>query len=490
MSANPTPTAAQEPPMPPPASSPAVAALLRLRATLSRSLFPAGEDGRSFGRLEATILVVALLALATVLSLLRLGLSTSLNTVWAEDGPIYLQAALTQGFWEAVFSPYAGYLVLVPRLIGEAGAAVPLRDAAATISIVSALVAALSGLAVWFASGGHVRDPYLRGTLAIATVLAATAGQETLNSAAYAPWFMLAAAFWLLFFRPRSLAAAILAGLFLLATGLSTPGVWFFLPVAALRAVTLANRRDAILLGGYAVGALVQVPVVLGQEQDPGLWTSHIWTAYLQRVVDSGVFGERLGGNLWEHFGWAFLALFCIGLLVALLVGLWRTVPSGRWFAAAAIPTSALMFFVSVYQRTVADNIFWSAGESGGTASRYVMVPALLLLSALVVVLDGAIRRQGRAWRWWLAVPAVGVMLLAVAVSFDMSSSDGRGGPHWDDALRAAANKCVSQGEELAGIATAPEPFGVQVLCTEVASYADEGVGAVRGSGIVEDSVP
>ena len=41
------------------------------------------------------------------------------------------------------------------------------------------------------------------------------------------------------------------------------------------------------------------------------------------------------------------------------------------------------MFLVSVYQRTVGDNIFWSAGSSGGTASRYVLVPALLLTRRL-----------------------------------------------------------------------------------------------------------
>ena len=314
--------------------------LQQLRARLAPSLFPAAaEGGASFGRLEAAVLIVALLVLGTLLGLLRLGWSDSLNTVWAEDGPIYLQAAFTQGFWHALFSPYAGYLVFVPRLIGAAGAAVPLQYAAATVSILSALVAAVSGLAVWFASAGHVRDPYLRGTLAFSIVLAATAGQEVLNSAAYAPWFMLAATFWLLFLRPRGVAAAVLAGLFLLATGLSTPGVWFFIPVAVLRTATAANRRDAILLGGYWLGAVIQVPVVMGQEQGPPLWSAHIWTAYLQRVVDGGVFGQRLGGNLWEHFGWAFLILFCVGVLVALVVGLWRTTPSARWFAALAIPT-------------------------------------------------------------------------------------------------------------------------------------------------------
>ena len=132
------------------------------------------------------------------------------------------------------------------------------------------------------------------------------------------------------------------------------------------------------------------------------------------------------------------------------------------------------MFILSAYQRTVGNNIFWSVGSSGGTASRYVLVPALLLLSAGVVIVDGVIRRQGRAWRWWLAAPAIAVMILAVAVSFDMSNPEGRGRPYWDDALRTAANKCVSQQEEIAGIATAPPSFGVQLPCSEVASFADE----------------
>ena len=447
--------------------------LSTLRSRLGESLFP--EDpggGLRFGKGEAAILVASLLALVAILDLLRLGWSDSLNIVWAEDGPVYLQGALTQGFWHAVSSPYAGYLVVVPRLIAELATLAPLRDTPAAISIVSALFAALSGLAVWAASGGHVRDPYLRGGLALATVFAATAGQETLDSAAYVPWYMLAATFWLLFWRPRTLAGAGAGGLFALATGLSTPGVWFFLPVAVLRAATVRDARDGIVLGGFALGAAVQVPVVLGQEQGAPLWTSHIWTAYVQRVLDGSVFGQRLGGNLWEWFGWAFLVLLCVALAAGLVVGLARSRPSARWFAAAAISTSTVMFFVSVYQRTVGANVFWSPGTSGGTASRYVMVPALLLLSAGVVLVDGAVReRRGRGGR--LAVAGtVGVLMLAVVTSFDMSSRDHRGGPLWDDALRAAAVKCLARHEEIAGVATAPYPFGVQIPCEQVASFA------------------
>jgi hypothetical protein len=447
--------------------------LRALRARLSESLFPAAPESQlKLGRLEGVVLVVALLAIGTILALLRLGFSDSLNTVWAEDGPIYLQASLTQDFFQAVFSPYAGYLVVAPRLIAEVATLVPLQYAAAAISIVSALVAALSGLAVWQASEGHVRDPYLRGGLALATLLAATAGQETLDSAAYAPWYMLVASFWLLFLRPRTMWGACLAGAFLLLTGLSTPGVWFFLPVAALRALAVRDRRDAVLLGSFAVGAAVQVPVVLGQQQGNSQWTSDIWTGFMQRVIDGGVFGQRLGGNLWADLGWPFLIVLGIVVLIGLAVGLRRSVPSASWFAAVAIPTGVLMFFASVYQREVVTNIFWSPGTSGGTASRYVLVPTLLLISAAVVLVDGAVRRQRgeRHGFSWPVAATVAVLLLAVVTSFDMRSSS-RTTPHWEDALETAAAKCKAEPEGLAGIATSPEPFGVQIPCAEVASF-------------------
>jgi hypothetical protein len=443
-----------------------------LRDHIDRA-FPPGPRARlGPGRLEWTVVMVAVLALATILALLRLGWSSSLNTIWAEDGPIYLQAALTQGFWHAVFSPYAGYLVVVPRLIAEAATLVPLQYAPAAISIVSASVAALSGLCVWVASDGHVRNPYLRGGLALAVVLAPTAGLEALDSAAYAPWYMLIATFWLLFWRPRTMWGAGLAGAFILLTGLSTPGVWFFLPVAVLRGLTVRDRRDAVVVGAFALGATVQVPVILGQEQGAPLWTHDIWPAYLQRVVDGGVFGQRLGGGLWSELGWPFLIVLSLALLAGLVYALRRSAPSARWFAALALPTSLVMFVLSAYQRTVGSNLIWSAGSAGGTASRYVLVPALLLVSAGVVLADATVgRRQGSRGLPWVVGATSAILLLAIVTSFDMRDP-ARSEPHWKDALRSAARTCVSEHRELAGIATSPSPFGVQIPCEEIASFA------------------
>jgi hypothetical protein len=446
-----------------------------LRKHLSEALFPDSPAGSStLSRWEGAILVTALLALGVVLQLARLGFPGALNTIWAEDGPIYLQGALTQGFFDAVFSPYAGYLVVGPRLIGETANLVPLDYAPAALAIVSALVACLSGLAVWFAASGHVRNPYLRGALALATAFCAVAGQETLDSAAYAPWYTLVATFWILFWRPRTMTGAVLGGLLVLLTGLSTPGVWFFLPIAFLRALAIRDRRDATIVGFYGVGAAVQIPVVLGQEQGDPLWVSEIWTGFMQRIVDAGIFGERLGGALWSELGWPFLTVLGIAVLIGLAIGLRRALPSASWFAALAIPTGVLIFFISVYQRTVGPNIFWSPGTSGGTASRYVMVPALLLLSAGVVLIDGMLRRRrGEEARGlsWPVVATVGVMLLAIVTSFDMSGEI-RDSPKWDDSLREAGRVCLAEDGEAAGIPTSPEPFGVYLPCDQVTPYA------------------
>jgi hypothetical protein len=449
------------------------------RRRIAAGLFPErAATGLGLSRLEGSIVVGASLALATALSLLRLG-TDGYRTVWAEDGPIYLQSALEHGF-HAVTEPYAGYLVLGPHLIGWFASLWPIGDAAAVIAIVAAAFAGLSAVAVWFGSAGHVRDPWLRGGLVVATALAATAGQETLDSAAYAPWFMLFGTFWLLFLKPKTWWGAGLAATFVLLTGLSTPGVWFFLPVAALRFFTVGrDRKSWLVLAGWLIGGLVQIPVIMGQEQGSSLWSRHIWTALVQRVIDGGLFGQRLGGGLWDLFGWEFLVPLCVVAVICLFFGLRRGPVSARWFVALALPTSFIMFILSVYQRTVGPNIYWSPSVSGGTSSRYVMVPALIFLSAIVVTVDGVARDRVRSllgdWRNWLVAGMVGLMLLAVGVSFDMTNSS-RKGPYWHEALTTAANQCVSKGEEGVGIAADPAPFGVYVHCSEIESFASPAV--------------
>jgi hypothetical protein len=444
-----------------------------LRRRLDESLFPADPVEGQGSKGETAIVLLAFAALGIVLQLLRPGWTASLESLWAEDGTIFLQGALSQGFVDAVLTPYAGYLVLVPRLIGEGAVLVPLGDAAAAVSILSAAVVVVSGIAVWFAAAGHIRNPWLRGTLACLTVLAPVAGLESVDSAAYVPWYMLFATFWLLLWRPRTTVAAVLAGLFILVTGLSSPGLWFFAPLAALRALAIRDRRDLAIVGGFAVGALSQVPVLaFNQEQavTPS-WTSDIWIAYAQRVVDGALLGEHLGGEAWVHFGRPFLFLLLFVTLATLFVLARNSTATGRWLAAIAIPTSLLLFIVSAYQRAVGSEIMWPLSVYHGAAGRYAIVPALLLVSAGFALLDGWLSNSSGPSRRvpaWTAVAAVALLWVGIASSFDLRDEPIRGTPPWEEALQGAAAECSAGDITDASVPTSPPGFGMSLPCERV----------------------
>ncbi len=446
-------------------------AIFELRRHLNQSFFRAAPEAPSRrGRGEVAIVVVGLFLLAMALQLFRIGPGIALNSLWAEDGPIYLQGAIQHGFWTDLWTTYAGYLVLVPRLIGLFGHLFPLRDAPAAISILSAFIVALSGLVVWFASAAHLRSPYLRGTLVALTVLAPTASLESVASGAYVPWFMLLPVFWLLIWRPRTTRGAVLGGLFILMTSLSSPGMWFFAPLAALRALAIRDRRDGILFGSWALGSAIQVPAFLlqSEKQVKPLWSHDIWTAYLQRVLDGAALGERLGGKAWEVLGWPLLIALIVLSVAGLYLGLRRADAASRWLALLAVPISVVMFIVSVYQRAVGPQVKWPADAHFGAGGRYTIVPALLLVSLALVLVDGAARRQRSLGSWLVGSVAV-VLIAGMASSFDVRDSASRGTPSWTDSLDAAGAQCRAEGAPEVSAAISPPPFSIAVPCDEVA---------------------
>jgi hypothetical protein len=445
--------------------------VLALRRHLDRVLFVEGPASPTrLGRLEIGILVVAFFALSVVLLLLRAGPEEALNSLWAEDGPILLQEAHASPFLDAVFDPYASYLVFVPRLIGEVWAAFPLLDAPAAMAIAAALVTALSGLAVWLGSGGLLRDPVLRATLVALTVLSPVASLESVATGAYVPWYMLFACFWLLLWRPRSWWGVGFAAAFLLATGLSTPGVWFFLPLAALRALAARDARDWAIVAAFGAGALVQLPVLAlnDEPQVEPLWSPMVWDAFLQRVLDGAAFGEKIGGQLWRSFGWPFLIALTAAFLAAFALAMAKGSAAVRWVAGIAVPTALVMFLASAYQRALGDALAWPQDFSFGDGGRYAIVPALLLLSAAMVAIDRLPLRRLRGGTTWAALAVVAVLFAGLVAAFDVRNPAGRGEPPWDEALTAAAATCRAENLPETTIPISPPPFGLVLSCAEI----------------------
>lgn len=447
----------------------------RLRALLDQHLFPPAPPSRGrLSRWELALVVAGLFALAIVLELVRVGWQGSLQSLWAEDGPIFLQEAFSQSLGESLFDPYSNYFVVVPRLIGEAASVGPLESAPAVVSILSAALAALSGLVVWFAAAAHIRSPYLRGGLVVATVLVPVGGLESTDSAAYASWYMLFACFWILLWRPATNRGTAFACLFLLVTALSNPGVWFLAPLAGLRLLAARGWRDLAIVATLGVGALVQLVALATNDEptvDPG-WTHQILTAYLQRVVDGAVLGLKLGGVAWDHLGWPLLIVLMGAGAWGAYVGLRRASTGARLLALVALPTSLVLFVVSLYQRALGPEMAWpDGGPSSGAGGRYAIVPVLLVISVALVLIDNAERRQAIRTRLSRA-GAVALLVLAVAVgtSFYVGNTEARGTPEWDVALDDAAASCAAEGLDVALVPTSPPGFAMALSCEEISA--------------------
>jgi hypothetical protein len=447
-----------------------------LRRRLDESLFqdPPPPDPAAQGA-PRWLLIAALFALAILLQMLRIGWSTSLHSLWAEDGEVFFAGSVHSSFGGTLFHTYATYLVFMPRLIGELATLVPLQDAPAVISILAGGVVALSGWIVWEATAGMIESPWLRGALVLLTVLAPVGGLESTDSGAYVPWYMLFATFWILFWRPRTSLGAAGAGLFALLTGLSSPGVWFFIPVALLRTIVTRDRRDALLLAGYWAGAAIQVPILLFNKEEAvkPLWTHDIWTSYLQRVLDGAFLGLKLGGKAWTHLGWGLLIALIVLALAALAYGITRTNLTARLLALLAIPISLVMFVVAVYQRAVGTQMVWPSGIWGESAGRYAIVPALLLFSVAAVMVDRrSRRREGEARPRFLAWGLAALAVVVVAFSFHVANPEARGTPAWEASLEKSAEVCESEpaGAET-GVATSPPGWGLLIPCSELAKF-------------------
>lgn len=449
----------------------AMETIRQLRRGLDRTLFL--DPVAAFPRLtgwEVALVVVGFLCLASILQLVRAGPTESLTSLWAEDGPIFLHGALSQGFFDAVSSTYAEYLVVVPRLIAEVGAVVPLRIAPEAMNVTAVLVVSLAGLTVWAASAAHVRDPWLRGLLVALTVLCPVASLEAVASATYVSWYLTFAAFWVLLWRPTTTWGAALGALLVLLTGLSTPTLFFFIPLAALRAIAIRDRRDALIVGAMALALAIQLPTtLLSTEYVPGReWTDNIWKVLVQRVVDGSALGLDLVGSIWEQWQWAPLIAIAVGVVLYLLV-VGARASSGRLLAAIAIATGVVMFLASSYERALGNAMIWPLNSYTGQGGRYAIVPCLLIISAAFVLVEantGSARR-----RRWLAAATAVVLAISLVTSFDVRSGIGRKmSPSWRQSLSTATTECETQPVTEATIPVLPPSWTMAVPCDRLES--------------------
>lgn len=437
----------------------------RAADALRDDLFPLAPPGpRAATGIPAALAAVAV---GTAVSLARQSGVPAMSAIWAEDASIFLEQALQMGPAEALLQAYSGYLHLVPRLAAEVAAALPLRFAPAVFALTGAVSAALSGVAIWVAAAGHVRSGWIRAGLGAAVVLLPASVYEALNSAALAQWHLAAAAWWLALWRPRSAAGAAGAALWLAVTAASSPLALALAPVLLLRWVLLRSCRDRLPVVPWAAVCAVQVVVALTQSSPtPNEGGAlDLARAYLSRVVVPvvlGVEGAQLALGLVGGLA-IVVAVAVVSLAIAGAAG-----PSARhritalWLVAGSIA----VFVAGAYTRGVAAVMApLPDGTVPTSASRFAVVPTLLLLGVVALALDGWRTRLGAtAGRALLAAAAT----LGVAVSLaDLRPATDRSpGPEWAQEVRDGATACAA-GDERVELTAGPitSDFALEVDC-------------------------
>jgi len=381
------------------------------RAVLA-DLFPAPAESvprAGLARWAFLLVQVVAVALGALVMLARIGGRPAWKSVWAEDPGIYLPQALAHP-WH-LLQPYGGYLQLVPRLIGQLAALVPLRDASVVFAVGGALVASACGLFVYHASAGQVSSRWLRALLGLSVLLLPVAQLEIADNGVNTIWYLLVALFWAALWRPRTRAGAAVAAVVAFAAAASTSLALLYAPLFAARAFVLPRRpREHAATAGWALGCLIQVLEIL---------TSHVSRLTPHNPLDAALYyaHEVLLPALGWHISWHLRDILGLtgataltgGLIVVVLAAVVATQDRRcRAFVVTAVATGLLFTaFTSAFAWGGPGQRVTIRMEHG---ARYSTVPILLLDAALIVAADAYARR------WWPRPKAIVAVAALVAV--------------------------------------------------------------------------
>jgi hypothetical protein len=400
-------------------------------------------------RLTATAGGLAALVAGTLLHLERQRGVPVWNSLWAEDGQVFLSGAV-RSFRGTFFAQNGGYVHVVPRLIAGIVAVLPIHEAAAGMAVGAAAVVALISGFVYVASSEVVRSRAARLALAAAVLLVPVPGSELLANATNLHFYLLYACFWALLWQSETPFALGSRTVVVVATALSDPLSALFLPLAIVAPIARRSARALVVSGLYFTALVVQLAIIAGgarPERNWGFRLGALPEIFALRVGGGLLVGDRFLGDAWNGLGRAFAygALLLVALVVALLLR--RSDRRAIAFALIALGYAGLFFCVQLIGR-----------GTGGmdpdlhgfrlNAARYILVPFLLVTSVVVVL------AERRLWTRYVALVWLAALL---AVNYSVTS-DRSHGPRWDRELAHARRICATTGTRTTRVLVAPSP--------------------------------
>jgi hypothetical protein len=355
----------------------------------------------------------------------------ALHTLWAEDGKLFLNDAISRPILDTMARPYNGYLHVGPRLVASLAAVLPLRYAAAVLSGSGALAASTAAAIGYHASASHIPSRVVRLVIAAFVVLLPGAGLEASNNLANAHWYLVYGGFWLLLWptqRPFELA---ISSVVLALGALSDPLSLLLVPVLAIRLAVLRDRRTLVPAGAFVLGLGLQLIGVAIHGSERFIHHHITWPSTLVGYVRFGL-ASSLVQSQWlvrrhlDVLGWALLAVI---LLASLL-----TAVRSRDRAPLLILLLVMSFAWYVAPVRI----------SGYSVPRYWVLPGLFALSALGVCVNDALTRAGPGRAWLVTAMSAALIVIAtvdLTASYSVYGRRGKG-PTWEEGLRIARERC------------------------------------------------
>jgi hypothetical protein len=356
--------------------------------------------------------------LAFVISLGRLWLgnhSALTEVIWAEDGvfPLCIEKA---GFLQCLTDPFAGYLLVLPRLLAWVVTLFPLEQWALVTNLLGGLIAGVAcaiSYVIMRRFGSGLVVSILVGLL---PVIAPIVGLEAINALGSTYMLLLYVSTLSLAFpsesRSRSwLPIALMAALLLL-TALTIPLAGILLVVLVVQAFrrTIEFRAALIWAAAIVIGLIAQALTAADAEKPREILVgTDTLSAWLRSVPDTILtFWPGLNFADFQLFGvFPISPLSATGLMVTVALAV---VGIGCWLRGGdrRVGIAALLLTGLAYG-AVPSVIGWAN-------NRYFVVPLLLWAAALLIALDNRIQRT-RVWIlgliaivvvviWWPLIPA------------------------------------------------------------------------------------
>lgn len=430
---------------------------------------------------------------ATVAQLFRQSGVEMWRTVWAEDGVVFYTEALERPLREILFDPYAGYALVVPRLLASIGVNLPVESYAWFTAVTSAAVASLFALFVYFASAPLLRSSVRQAILAGALLFWPVLPYEVTGSMANIQWVMIVGCLLAVLLPVAGPGAVAVRTVIVVLAPLTSPLCVLFVPIAvwqlvlALRART--SRARLVVPGAYLLSAATQVLIWFTADQavrtdpDAGAFAVDVVKLYSTKVTTEFFFGSRVTDRLWPEFGY-WLAALSLVTMGCLLGWRWARAQSpARWFIAACVLASFVLYALSLWQRPnlIESMVVADGGPYNFLGMRYQLFPAGLLLLALLVRVDlpaavftdpdgrppRAARADVREHRVLLVAAAVW-LAVAFVPSFRLTTLRSSG-PDWVSGVAEAERACQSRPDASAQVPISPSPeWVVSVPCSSL----------------------